>query len=149
MVKEDHAFQFASVDGGEMTTRWDMQAAAPDILITNVSMLNAMLTRKIEDPIFRETADWLANDKDAYFYLVLDELHLHRGSAGSEMAFLLRNLIHRLGLHKRELQHKLRILASSASLPVDNDVDTEKAVIISTTFLAVADTTPQPTPHHH
>ena len=38
-----------------MWTRWDMQDHPPDILITNYSMLNIMLTRDLEQPIFDET----------------------------------------------------------------------------------------------
>jgi hypothetical protein len=39
----------------------------------------AMLAREVEAPIFARTREWLATDPDAYFYLVLDELHLIRG----------------------------------------------------------------------
>ena len=47
---------FPRLDGGEMWSRWDMQDAPPDILITNYSMLNIMLMRDIERPIFRTDA---------------------------------------------------------------------------------------------
>ena len=43
---------FPRLDGGEMWSRWDMQDAPPDVLITNYSMLNIMLMRDIEAPIF-------------------------------------------------------------------------------------------------
>lgn len=115
--EEDTPFLFPSVDGAEMTSRWDMQEHPPDILITNISMLAAMLAREIEKPIFDKTREWLLRDPDAYFFLVLDELHLQRGSAGTEVSYLLRLLLHRLGLTEPEHRHKLRILASSASLP--------------------------------
>ena len=36
----------------EMVTRWDMVATPPDILVTNYSMLNVMLMRQFEDPVF-------------------------------------------------------------------------------------------------
>lgn len=121
-------FMFPSVDGAEMTSRWDMHAHPPDILITNISMLSAMLSREVEQPIFDQTRRWLANDPDAYFFLILDELHLHRGSAGTEVAYLLRLLISRLGLDTPELRHKLRILASSASLPVDEEAKAAQSV---------------------
>src|SRR4029077_17406004 len=84
-------YLFPSVDGNEMVSRWDMQEHPPDILITNVSMLSAMLAREVDAPIFDKTREWLKRD-DAYFYLVLDELHLQRGSAGTEVAYLLRLL---------------------------------------------------------
>lgn len=109
---------FPSVDGGEVVSRWDMQAYPPDVLITNVSMLSAMLTREVDEPIFSKTREWLEKP-DSYFYLILDELHLQRGSAGTEVTYLLRLLLDRLGLTREEHRHKLRILASSASLPAE------------------------------
>jgi len=116
----DARFLFPSTDGDEMTSRWDMQQQPPDILITNTSMLNAMLAREVDAPIFKKTRDWLLSNQDAYFFLILDELHLQRGSAGTEVSFLLRLLIERLGLDGQAHRHKLRILASSASLPLDD-----------------------------
>lgn len=118
---EDLRYVFPSTDGGELISRWDMQATPPDILVTNQSILNAMLVREVDAPIIKQTRDWLMSDDDAYFYLVLDELHLIRGSAGAEMAGLLKVLLERLGLLQPEHAHKLRILASSASLPMDDD----------------------------
>ncbi len=112
-------FLFPSVDGAELTTRWDMQATPPDLLITNVSMLNAMLAREVDAPILERTRDWLTSHDDAYFFLVLDELHLQRGSAGTETSYLLRLLFDRLGLTDPAHRHKLRILSSSASLPME------------------------------
>lgn len=112
-------FLFPATDGAEMLSRWDMQSHPPDILVTNASMLGTMLAREVEAPIFAKTREWLERDPDAYFYLVLDELHLIRGSAGTETAGLLRALIHRLGLHRPACRHKLRLLASSASLPTE------------------------------
>lgn len=45
--------------GAEMHARWDMQAAPPDIMVTNYSMLNIMLLRKQEEHIFSATRKWL------------------------------------------------------------------------------------------
>lgn len=112
-------YLFPSPIGSELITRWDMQETPPDLLITNVSMLNAMLSREVDAQIFDKTRQWLETDPEAYFFLVLDELHLIRGSTGTEMAALIRVLINRLGLDRTEYRHKLRILASSASLPLD------------------------------
>ncbi len=114
---EPTRFLFPSVHGAEMVNRWDMQATPPDVLITNISMLATMLVREVDAPIFDATREWLTREKDAYFFLVLDELHLIRGSAGMEVVGLLRSLFARLGLDRPENRHKLRILASSASLP--------------------------------
>ena len=112
-------YLFPSVDGSELCSRWDMQATPPDILITNISMLSAMLAREVDAPIFDQTRHWLTTHDDAYFFLILDELHLQRGSAGTEVCYLLRLLIERLGLQAPEHRHKLRIMASSASLPTE------------------------------
>src|SRR5256885_10741002 len=46
---------------------------------------------------------------------------LVRGSAGTEVSFLIKSLLQRLGLDDPKKIHKLRILASSASLPLDGD----------------------------
>ncbi|GGW09837.1 hypothetical protein GCM10018980_20730 [Streptomyces capoamus] len=105
--------------GAEMHVRWDMQAAPPDIMVTNYSMLNIMLLRKQEEHIFRATRKWLEETPDARFTLILDELHMYRGTAGTEVAYLLRNLRHRLGLDKSP--EKLRVLAASASLEAGRD----------------------------
>ena len=74
------------------------------------------------------------SDPDAYFYLVMDELHLIRGSSGTEVAGLIRYLIHRLGLDQPEHRYKLRILASSASLPTDGLVAIESLKYLTDFF---------------
>ncbi|HWW49536.1 MAG TPA: DEAD/DEAH box helicase [Xanthobacteraceae bacterium] len=117
----DLRYIFPTTDGSELISRWDMQATPPDILVTNQSILNAMLVREVEDSILTQTRAWLMETRDARFYLVLDELHLVRGSAGAEMAGLLKVLLERLGLADGAHAHKLRILSSSASLPMDEE----------------------------
>ncbi|SKB15793.1 DEAD/DEAH box helicase domain protein [Planktothrix sp. PCC 11201] len=110
-------FFFPQLDGSEMRCRWDMQDHPPDILITNYSMLGIMLMRDVDKNIFEKTKKWLEN-KDSVFHLILDELHLYRGTSGTEVAYLLRLLLQRLGLYPGHPQ--LRILASSASLEPNN-----------------------------
>lgn len=105
--------------GAEMHARWDMQAAPPDVMVTNYSMLNIMLLRKQEEHVFSATRKWLEETPDARFTLILDELHMYRGTAGTEVAYLLRNLRHRLGLDKSP--EKFRVLAASASLEAGRD----------------------------
>jgi len=113
----DAARFFQSMAGAEMWSRWDMQDSPPDMLITNYSMLNIMLMRGVEAPIFDATRDWLGLDPRNVFHLVVDELHTYRGTPGTEVAYLLRVLLDRLGLHPDHDQ--LRIIASSASLSDD------------------------------
>ena len=115
--ERETAFAFPSLDGGELVSRWDMQITPPDILITNISMLNAMLSRSSEQLMLESSRDWLASDPRNRFTLVIDELHLQRGSEGTEFMYLLRLLLVRLGIDQPERHHQLRLLASSASLP--------------------------------
>ncbi len=82
-----------------MWSRWDMQDYPPDILITNYSMMNIMLMRSMEMPIFDQTRQWLAARPSRLFHLVVDELHTYRGTPGTEVAYLIRVLLDRLGLH--------------------------------------------------
>jgi len=104
----------AQLDGAEMRSRWDMQAHAPDILITNYSMLDVMLLRRLEDSIFDQTREWLEADEQNVLTIVVDELHMYRGTAGTEIAFLLRNLLFRLGIADKP--ERVRFLAASASV---------------------------------
>lgn len=106
--------QFPDPRSGEMLTRWDMIAHAPDILVTNYSMLNTMMMRHHEEDIFTQTAAWLAESRSNTFTVVVDELHLYRGTQGSEVAMILRALLRRLGIGADSPQ--LRIIATSASL---------------------------------
>jgi hypothetical protein len=108
----------------EMVHRWEMQETPPDILITNYSMLNIMLTRssdrqKSKDDLsdgdmIDKTRDWLKQSKDNVFHLIIDELHLYRGTSGTEISYLIKLLLERLGISPDSPQ--LRILASSASI---------------------------------
>ncbi|RYJ01229.1 MAG: DEAD/DEAH box helicase, partial [Actinomycetales bacterium] len=113
-VSEEDMSQFPDPTAHEMVLRWDMVATPPDILVTNYSMLNAMLMREREERMFASTRTWLASDADHVFTLVVDELHLYRGTQGSEVAMVVRNLLSRLGLDPKSPQ--LRVIATSASL---------------------------------
>ena len=106
--------QFPDPKSGEMMTRWDMVDRAPDIMVTNYSMLNTMMMRHFEQSIFEQTADWLKDDANNVFTLVVDELHIYRGTSGSEVAMILRALFRRLGITPDSPQ--LRVIATSASL---------------------------------
>lgn len=124
---EELRYNFTSIDqdSSEILDRWTMQDTPPDLLITNYSMLNIMLMRSIEDNIFDSTLKWLKNDPWHYdetikkptrmFHLVVDELHTYRGTSGTEVAYLIKLLLNRLGLIPTSEQFKF--LASSASLP--------------------------------
>jgi len=132
--KEESIYYFPRMKGAEMHNRWDMQDNPPDILITNFSMLGIMMMRESDEKIFEKTRAWLACEdlpeqereqakQGRVFHLIVDELHLYRGTAGAEVAYLMRLLLRRLGLHPDHPQ--LRILASSASLEPDDAKSTQ------------------------
>ena len=98
----------------ELVARWDVVATPPDLMITNYSMLNVMLMRTLEAPLFEATRSWLAEDTSHVFTLVVDELHLYRGTQGTEVSMIVRNLLARLGLDPTSPQ--LRVIGTSASL---------------------------------
>lgn len=102
----------ARLQGPEMLGRWNMQAAPPDILLTNYSMLEYMLVRPIEAQIFEKTRAWLGKSKDHRLTLVLDEAHTYSGARGTEVAYLIRRLYQRLGVGPDQV----RCIATSASL---------------------------------
>ena len=113
------AFGKNDTASAEMRSRFDIQETPPDILITNYSMLAIMLMRTEEAAIFDKTRAWLEGETDKenpkrIFHLIIDELHLNRGTSGTEIAYLLRLVLSRLGLTPNSKQ--LRILSSSASL---------------------------------
>jgi ATP-dependent helicase YprA (DUF1998 family) len=98
-------------DDAELLTRHEVHAAPPDVLVTNYSMLEYMLMRPIERPIFDSTRRWLADNPNERLLLVLDEAHLYRGAPGAEVALLVRRLRMRLEIPPERLQ----IICTSAS----------------------------------
>jgi DEAD/DEAH box helicase domain-containing protein len=99
---------------GEMMTRWGHDRARARHSRHHFSMLNVMMMRDVEEPIFAATRDWLAGDPSRCFTLVVDELHSYRGTQGSEVALVVRSLLRRLGIDAASPQ--LRCIATSASL---------------------------------
>jgi DEAD/DEAH box helicase domain-containing protein len=115
----------------EMLCRWDMIQSPPDILVTNYSMLNIMLLRDREEIMFAKTRDWLAESSQNVFTFVVDELHTYRGTAGAEVAMIIRSLLDRLGLTPNSPQ--LRVIATSASLGTD-----EESILFANQFFGVS-----------
>ncbi len=113
----DYLYDIPNMDEGvdaEYWDRWTMQKTPPDILITNYSMLNIMLMRKHEYNIFEKTREWLESNPKNIFHLVIDELHSYKGTSGTEVAYLIRLLLMRLGLTPDSPQ--VQFLCSSASM---------------------------------
>jgi ATP-dependent helicase YprA (DUF1998 family) len=95
----------------ELLTRHEVLGNPPDLLVTNYSMLEYMLMRPLERPIFDTTREWLHRNPRQRLMIVIDEAHLYRGAAGAEVALLLRRLRARLGVDPDRLQ----VICSSAS----------------------------------
>ncbi len=68
-----------------------LRAHPPDILLTNYRMLDLLLQRPKDAPL------WAENLPETLRYVVLDELHTYDGAQGTDVACLLRRLGHRLG----------------------------------------------------
>ena len=95
----------------ELLTRHEVHEWPPDILVTNYSMLEYMLMRPLERPVFDRTRQWLEENREERLLLVLDEAHLYRGAGGAEVALLIRRLRVRLGIPPERLQ----VICTSAS----------------------------------
>jgi len=79
----------------------------PQILITNYAMLEYLLLRPQDSPLF-QSGRW--------HFVVLDEAHTYAGAQGIEVAMLLRRLKQRLGKKRGEM----RCIATSATLTDDD-----------------------------
>ena len=115
-----------SINGAEMHSRWDMQSHAPDILITNYTMLNIMLLRDKEKEIINQTREWIHSHPDNYFTLVVDELHMYRGTSGTEVSLLVKRLLDALMIEPNS--SKIRFISTTASLGAD---ETESRTFLS------------------
>jgi len=85
----------------------------PHILVTNFSMLEYLLERPIDVPLF---------EKARLKFIVLDEVHAYRGVQATEIAFLLMRLKKRLGLEK------LVCIATSATIGQRGNLESENKV---------------------
>ncbi|MER5687666.1 DEAD/DEAH box helicase [Streptomyces sp. NPDC002205] len=82
-IGEASASAAASPYGRVMVDRAEIRRNPPDILITNYKMLDLLLQRQQDAPLWRD-AD-LA-------YIVVDEFHTYDGAQGTDVAMLLRRL---------------------------------------------------------
>lgn len=107
------------IDDAELLTRDEVQVGAPDLLITNYSMLEYMMMRPIERTIFDQTRAWLSACPKEKFLIILDEAHLYRGAQGAEVGLLLRRLRDRLGIPEERFQ----VVAATASFSDEGKKD--------------------------
>jgi hypothetical protein len=93
--------------------RYAIRSQPPHVLITNFSMLEYLLERPVDAPIF---------ENSRLKFLVLDEAHAYRGVQATEIAFLIRRLKDRLHLER------LICIATSATLGKKGDPVSEAKV---------------------
>lgn len=105
---------------GESVFREDMWENPPHILLTNYSMLEYLLIRPDDSPLFDEGrgVHWQ--------FIVLDEAHQYRGAKGMEMGMLLRRLKQRLREGGRK--EAFRCIATSATI-VSGAGDEDRRVV--------------------
>jgi ATP-dependent helicase YprA (DUF1998 family) len=70
---------------GLISSREIFRSEAPDILLTNYKMLDMLLLREDDAPIWQQSATSLQ-------FVVLDEFHTYDGAQGTDVAMLLRRL---------------------------------------------------------
>lgn len=110
---------YDSSNDAELVLRYEMQHHTPDILITNYSMLEYMLIRKIESNIWKETKEWLNFNEDNKLLIIIDEAHMYAGASGGEVALLIRRLFSKLGI----THDKIQFIMTSASMPNETKED--------------------------
>lgn len=108
-LREPHTLvQDGRVLHGEMVFRKEIRTEPPHILITNYSMLEYLLIRPLDSPLFD-------NGRATHWkYLVIDEAHVYTGTRGQELALLFRRLKQRLRNGGR--QGPFCCIATSATL---------------------------------
>lgn len=80
----------AMTDDFVITCKEAQREDPPDILLTNYKMLDYLLLRPKDQPL------WRHNAPDTLRYLVVDELHTFDGAQGTDLACLIRRLRDRL-----------------------------------------------------
>ena len=105
---------------GEIVFREDMRREPPHILLTNYSMLEYLLIRPDDSPLFDH------GRSKHWQFIVLDEAHQYRGAKGMEMGMLIRRLRQRLRDGGRE--GAFRCIATSATISSGQTEDDRQAV---------------------
>ncbi|RLY93896.1 DEAD/DEAH box helicase [Kocuria tytonicola] len=99
---------------GLIEDRHTIRSVAPDIILTNYKMLDQLLLRSADRPLWEQSAESLR-------YLVLDEFHTYNGAQGTDVAMLIRRL--RLVLDRLAPQRTAMIpVATSATLGDESDI---------------------------
>lgn len=92
-------------DRFELRSRQMIRSHPPEILVTNITMLEYLLLRGADRPI-------LEKSQGALRWMVLDEAHSYAGSQAAEMALLLRRVRAGFGVGSADV----RLIATSATI---------------------------------
>ena len=82
-------------------------------------MLEYMLFRPREEKIWESTKAWLDSDPSHKLLFIIDEAHMYKGSAGGEVALLIRRLFYKLGISRQRVQ----FILTTASMPNRSEED--------------------------
>ena len=105
---------------GELVFRDEMRRTPPHILLTNYSMLEYLLIRPDDSPLFD-------SGRGVHWeFIVLDEAHQYRGARGMEMGMLIRRLKQRLRDGGR--RGPFRCIATSATITSSQGDEDRRAV---------------------
>ncbi len=85
----------AMTEPSDIADKYALRRNPPDILLTNYKMLDMLLLRSEDTPLFADAGESLR-------YLVLDEFHTYDGAQGTDVAMLLRRLGMALGVSTDE-----------------------------------------------
>jgi len=85
---KDAYYEYKKLNGtepnsNELISRDQMKEYPPNLLITNYAMLEYLMVRPKDTPLFQD---------NTWKFVVLDEAHIYRGSTGIEVSMLLRRL---------------------------------------------------------
>ena len=107
-----------------ITRRETLRQNPPDILLTNYKMLDYLLLRGDDLPL------WSQNGNETLRFLVVDEMHTFDGAQGSDLALLIRRVKHRVDMPKDHLI----CVGSSATLGSGDDAVVDLITYAETIF---------------
>lgn len=95
----------------QVKDRTTLRSDPPPILVTNVTMLEYMIVRRIDRPLIEKSRGKLR-------WIILDEAHGYVGSSAAEIALLIRRVLLTFGVRAEDV----RFVATSATIGDGKDV---------------------------
>jgi DEAD/DEAH box helicase domain-containing protein len=89
----------------QVLDRQTLRRDPPPILVTNVTMLEYMTVRRVDQPL-------IENSRGSLRWIILDEAHSYVGSAAAEIALLIRRVLLAFGVRAQDV----RFVATSATI---------------------------------